>query len=77
MRPESTTATVKFRRGEDIRPDLFPPGMLPPGPFVLDSASFNTTISGAANDCIYSGGDSWSWDMKTGALEDSQMRAWA
>ncbi len=70
MLPEETTATVQWRRGEDVMPNYFPPGVVPPGLFVLSSATFNTVVSGAANDCTYSGNDSWSWDIKTMALQD-------
>jgi hypothetical protein len=69
---EDITATVQFRRGQDIYPGLFPASLT--GKFVLKSGGFVWNLSGEDEDCTSSGSDAWSWTA-TGAPADGDPDA--
>lgn len=58
---ESTTAHVTWGRVKDVMPQYDPYGTLPPGPFIIKTSAFSTSISGGDGECTYSGSDAWSW----------------
>jgi len=65
---EESTASVQYRRGQDIYPDLFPASATPPGVFVLKQGTFSWSISGSYDGCSTSGSDAWSWSAPIGGV---------
>ncbi len=65
---EKITASVKFRRGQDVYPDVFPKYVTPAGIFVLKSGNFQWQINGSTGDCQTQGQDGWAWSAPSGGI---------